>query len=92
MFRQFTAASSPSVKRLCAIARTRNFRTMATASQPGEKTKQGALVEAAMLKSAEPLLDIGVNLVDDAFDKVNIKQACGFQIEMIFMENFAWLF
>jgi len=41
----------------------------APASNGGGPSKQGALVAAAAFAAPSPLIDIGVNLVDDAFDK-----------------------
>jgi hypothetical protein len=41
----------------------------------GSKAGQGALVEQVMIRSSQPLIDIGVNLVDDCFDKVRHQLA-----------------
>lgn len=41
----------------------------------GSKAGQGALVEQVMTRSSQPLIDIGVNLVDDCFDKVRRQLA-----------------
>lgn len=41
-------------------------RSMAARAKPS----QGELAAAALVRSPVPLIDIGVNLVDDAFEKV----------------------
>jgi hypothetical protein len=79
--KQFARQSSLQLRATAAAVRTQASRermadvtdkAVLGKSSAGRKQSQGELVQAALVRSREKLVDIGINLGHDSFDKVGI--------------------